>query len=441
MIEPYALSPAELQELTNYGLHYHIQLIPYLDGPAHIAFILKHPEYAKLREFPDNNYEICATNPASYKLLEGMYQDLLDANQGVKYFYLSTDEPYYLGLAHNSQCNEENLAKQLGSAGQVFAQFVDKAGGYLHDHGRQVIFWGEYPLKTSDIPALPPYLTNGEVYGPAFDKAFHQHGIRQMIYTYTEGEENLFPNYSILPEGERLHGASNDEFEENPGVPRVDDILKKISLDSSRVNTTVIGEVNAGWTPSGVNAETFWLGYAASADAGWHPGAPDSSELASTFYSLFYGPRVVEMDRIYQLMSEQAQSWTDSWETGPSHSRKPVWGNSYEIYKVPKPADDQTIHLPPTPGSDLAYNSTWSAANARRVLLASQAQQKNAVLLGLLHENLLRSQLNRYNLEVFLMIADLCHQNLAMITDIHDMDIDLESASQIKRQRPKGSYR
>ena len=52
VVEPYALRPAELQELTNYGLHYHVQLIPYLDGPAHIAFVLKHPEYVKLREFP-----------------------------------------------------------------------------------------------------------------------------------------------------------------------------------------------------------------------------------------------------------------------------------------------------------------------------------------------------------------------------------------------------
>ncbi|MEO6830470.1 MAG: glycoside hydrolase family 20 zincin-like fold domain-containing protein, partial [Acidobacteriaceae bacterium] len=33
VVEPYALSPAQLQELTDYGLRYHIQLIPYLDGP------------------------------------------------------------------------------------------------------------------------------------------------------------------------------------------------------------------------------------------------------------------------------------------------------------------------------------------------------------------------------------------------------------------------
>ena len=184
-----------------------------------------------------------------------MYQDLLDANKGVKYFYLSTDEPYYLGLAHNSQCNEENLAKQLGSVGQVFAQFVDKAGGYLHDQGRTVMFWGEYPLKPSDISSLPSYFINGEVYGPAFDKAFHQRGIQQMIYTSTEGEEYLFPNYFVLPRSERLH-------EGNPSTPRVavDDIMKKISFDSSRVNTSLIGEVDAGWGDQGVNPETDLAG-------------------------------------------------------------------------------------------------------------------------------------------------------------------------------------
>ncbi|HXH47829.1 MAG TPA: beta-N-acetylhexosaminidase, partial [Terriglobia bacterium] len=106
LVNPYALTPAELQELTDYGLKYHVQLIPFLDGPAHVAFILKHPEYAKLREFPDSNYELCTTNPESYKLLEGMYQDLLDANKGVNYFVLSTDEPYYVGMADNEQCNE-----------------------------------------------------------------------------------------------------------------------------------------------------------------------------------------------------------------------------------------------------------------------------------------------------------------------------------------------
>jgi hexosaminidase len=437
VVEPNALSPAELQDLTNYGLRYHIQLIPYLDGPAHIAFILKHPEYQKLREYPDSNYEICSTNPASYKLLEGMYQDLLDANKGVKYFYLSTDEPYYLGLAHNSQCNEAELARQLGSVGKVFVNFVDKTGGYLRDHGRNVVFWGESPMKPNDLASLPPYVINGEVYGPAYDSVYRQRGIHQMIFTSTEGEEKLFPDYFILPASDRLHGASSDEFEDNPAQPRVEDIMKKISFDSSRVNSSLIGVVGAGWADEGVNPETFWLGYVAGVAAGWHPGSPSVTELSSSFYSLFYGTKVVNMDRVYQLMSDQAQMWNDSWDPIESKARKPIWGSSHAVFNPPQPAHDQTLPLPPAPDDALEYSSTWSKENSRRIALAIQAEQQNQVLLGLLHENLQRAQFNRYNLQVYLTIADLCHQNLAMIAEIHRMDDDLAAASQAKGKDPK----
>jgi hexosaminidase len=430
VVEPYALSPVQLQELTDYGLRYHIELIPYLDGPAHIAFILKHPEYAQLREYPESNYEICASNPESYKLLEGMYQDLLDANKGVKHFYLSTDEPYYLGLAKNAQCDEVNLANKLGSVGQVFVHFVDQAGGYLHQQGRTIMFWGEYPMKPGDLSSLPPYLVNGEVYGPSYDRAFRQRGIRQMIFTSAEGEEKLFPEYFLLNPADGLHSEMNT-------VPRVADILKKISSDSSRANSNLIGEVDAGWADEGVNPETFWLGYAAGAAAGWHPGTPNAQELMSTFYPLFYGRGVVDMNRVYQLMSEQAQAWSDSWETTPSTARKPIWGWSYGIYKTPQPAKDQTLPLPPALANDLTYTSSWAGENARRIALASQALYSNDALLGLLNENILRSQFNRYNLEVYLSIANLCRQNFSMIAGIQSMDAELIAANKIRESDPK----
>src|SRR5207249_3261942 len=59
--------------------------------------ILQRDEFAKLREFPDEAFEMCSTNPETYRLLEGMFQDLIDATRGSTYFHLSTDEAWFIG--------------------------------------------------------------------------------------------------------------------------------------------------------------------------------------------------------------------------------------------------------------------------------------------------------------------------------------------------------
>jgi len=434
LVEPYALTPAELQELTDYALRYHIQLIPYLDGPAHIAFILKHTEYAGLREFPDSNYELCATNPDSYKLLDGMYQDLLDANRGSKYFVLSTDEPYYVGLAKNSQCDELDRAHELGSVGKMLGEFTTKAAGYLHDHGRKVIFWGEYPMVPGDIDSFPSYLINGEHYGPEFDPLFKAHGIRQMVYTSTEGEESLFPNYYWLPDTDLLH-----PHHEHGG--RVEGMVSLItqsslaSLSSMQPNHSRPGQADemgvfiAGWADAGLHPETFWLGYATAPAAAWNPQGADPGELMNSFYALFYGPSSVRMARLYQLMSEQAEFWEDSWDTTPSAARPPIWGDSDRIWNPPHPAHDQTLPALPVPSPALLQPGyDWSLENERRLALAAQSLAQNDELIDLLRSNLGRVEFNRYNLEVYLSVAQLCRQNLGMLLELGHISQVLKSA-------------
>jgi hexosaminidase len=434
IVEPYALTPAELQELTDYGLKYHVQLIPYLDAPAHDAFILKHPEYAGLREYPESNYEFCATNPETHELLKGMFDDLLAANKGGKYFVLSTDEPYYVGLADNQQCREAQRTKQLGSVGKMLAEFVTKAADYLHEHGRTVIFWGEYPLKADDIGALPAHLVNGEVYGPEFDPVFRAHGIRQMIYTSTEGEEQLFPQYYILPSSQRLHPGPT-------GPGRVQEMFERASFssldslsstrpDSAQANQAdLMGMFVAGWADAGLHPETFWLGYASGPAAAWHRSPSSSQELENSFYPLFYGPNTIDMGGLYQLMSEQAQFWEDSWETGPSAARTPIFGNSYGVFNPPRPAHDQYLPTLPVPSAELLHlGSDWRLENQKRLELASGFLAQNDRLLDLLHTNIRRVNFNRYNLEVYLSLAGLYRQNLLMLQDLGRISDNLRAA-------------
>ena len=430
VVEPFALTPQQLQDLTNYGLRYHVQLIPYIDSPAHIAWILKHPEFEKLRAFPESNYEVCITNPDSYKLLEGMYQELMDANKGVNYFLLSTDEPYYVGIANNSQCNEVDEAKRTGSVGKVLGEFVTKAAGYLHSHGRTVIFWGEYPLKPADIPSLPSYLINGEVYGPEFDRAFREHDIRQMIFTYTQASEPLFPNYYLLPESKQVNysGVSQaDEAHVRPAEDRISQVFNEISFWGARQVADLMGVDVCAWGDEGLHPETFWLGFATAAGWIWHPGSPNPEEAKSSFYRLFYGRGAQDIDRLYQLMSAQAQFWASSWDWGPSSIRPVLFGNSYGIRPIaPR---DQVISLPPLPQGDyLRPDYDWANANQRRLQLSQESLADNDELLGLLNQNLMTVQFHSYNLEVFLSVARLYRQNLEMLEGLRAISMSFQSA-------------
>ncbi|MGO8789921.1 MAG: beta-N-acetylhexosaminidase [Terriglobia bacterium] len=431
IVEPYAMTPAELQELTDYALKYHVQIIPYLDGPAHDAFILKHPEYTALREYPDSNYEFCSTNPDTYKLFYGMFDDLLAATQGSKYFVLSTDEPYYVGLAKNAQCNEADRAKELGSVGKLLAEFTTKTAGYLHDRGRQVIFWGEYPMVPDDIASVPSYMINGEVYGPKFDPVFKAHGNRQLIFTSTVGwKEYLFPNYYLLPQDQHIPGPPGGTYEavsQGPGV--VEEMFDMISHDSSRQNADLMGTLVAGWADVGLHPETMWLGYATGSAAAWHPGSPDPQESMSSFYKLFYGPGATSMGRLYQLMSEQGQFWKESWETKPSAARTPLWGDWNIIYPTPLPREDQTLPLLPVPSLPLlTVGYDWAPLNTRRLQMAGKFLADNDELLDLIHANMRKVEFQHYNLEIYLAIAQIFRQNLLMLRDLEEINATLKSA-------------
>jgi hypothetical protein len=431
LVEPYAYSPAELQELTDYALQYHIQLIPYLDGPAHIAFILKHPEYAALREYPESNYEACVTNPETYKLFEGMFQDLLDATKGSKYFVLSTDEPYYVGLAKNDQCNEADAAKEKGSVGKLLGEFVTKTAGYLHDRGRTVIFWGEYPMKPDDIAAVPGFMVNGEVYGPEFDPVFKAHGIRQLIFTSTVGwKELLFSNYYMLPPSDHIPSRSGGAYEavtQGPGY--VGQMLDTIENTNARKNADLMGTFVAGWADTGIHPEGMWLGYATGSAAAWHPKGASEQDLMSLFYPLFYGSTANNMGRVYQLMSEQGQFFKESWETVASNARTPIWGDWDRINQPPQPAEDQTLPLPPIPSAGaLTLPYDWAVLSERRLELAGRFLARNDELLDLLHRNLQQVDFNRYNLELYIAIARLYRQNTDMILDLARLNSALQEA-------------
>ncbi len=200
-----------------------------------------------------------------------------------------------------------------------------------------------------------------------------------------------------------------------------------------------MGAVIAGWADEGLHPETFWAGYATGTAVAWHVAKPDPRILLDSFFNLFYGSRATLMAQVYQLMSEEAQFWADSWEWAPSSARKPIFGNSDRVFDPPKSAQDQTLSLPPVPApSTLSVDLEWKKDNDRRLQLVFKYMLDNGELKDLLKKNLGRVKLNRYNLEVLASVAEIYEQNLWMILDLGRINTLLNSADvAVKKKRPQ----
>jgi len=172
------------------------------------------------------------------------------------------------------------------------------------------------------------------------------------------------------------------------------------------------------------------LGYATGPARGWRRDSPSAQELMSSFYPLFYGPGTTDMGRLYQLMSQEARFWEDSWESGPSNARTPIFGYSEGVFNPPHFAHDQYLPPLPVPSPELLrLPYDWKMENQKRLELAGRFLAQNDELVNLINANLGKVQFNHYNLEVYLSIGHLYRQNLIMLRELGRI-VDALSAAQ-----------
>lgn len=389
---PGAFTRQQVQELQRYALERHIEIIPLIQGPSHMAYVLKHPVFAHLREDIRNNYMICPSREESWKLIFDMYDEILEATPGGKYFHVATDEAYFLGDGKACGCAEK--AKD-GGRSRLFVEFMKKTSEYLEARDRKVMFWGEDPLEVRDIPKLPPMLIDA-VAGSDEDEILAEkaRGIRLMIYASAQGVRPFFPEY--FPQN----------YPEAPSEGRLRSLYETIAFSPARKGD-LLGNFTAAWDDSGLHNEVFWLGWVCGAAYGWHAGTPQPEELTEQFMKLFYGPQARGMAEVYRLMDESAQFWATSWdrvaaERGPSYKKYMHW--------------DQSLALPHLPlAANLSNHPYWR--DHYRSLLERAEKQRIGIerLIALLHENLGVIRRNRYNLEVLLSMAAYMRHNLDLL--------------------------
>jgi hypothetical protein len=414
-------TPAQLQELVDYGLERHIQVVPNIQAPAHMQWILNHEKYAHLRA-DGSDYQACLCDPETYKLIFSLYQDMIDATKGVDYFHVSTDEVYYAGVC--SKCklpyNEENRSL-------AFVDFVNKAHDYLSKHGRKMIFWSEWPLMPEHISKLPSDIINGVLGSsyfvgriePVTEEGYiteeNKRGIRQLVYTAQAA--------SLAPVVFGGGGA------EKP----LEGLHDKFTGKAKRGNP--IGMFAAGWDDLGPHSELYWLGWTAGAQYSWSTNVGNVEHFVADFMMDFYGPAVYGMVDVYRDMKKLSDFYMSSWDKiipvvpGDGKTRA-SYGNSAGKYTYPHPLKENVLPQPAVPfTAGLNVRPVYNTGRYKE--LVDQAKLMNELATSVIYrleENSVRAAHNAYNFEVLLVLTKFMRHHARMFLSLNQMEENLKDA-------------
>jgi hypothetical protein len=393
---PGAFTKAEMQELTRYALERHIQLVPLIQAPAHMAYALKHEEFRHLRA-DGSNYQACMCDEEAISLIQDLYQDMIDATPGVEYFHVSTDEVYFAGICAKCQAkrpfNEKNRSL-------TWVEYVNRMHGWLAERGRKMLCWVEYPLQEEDLMLLPRGLINGvAVLGQndGWNKGLRDAGVASLIYSPQQGSELLFPNYF------------SSEFQDNgrPVQGRLEEPGTLVSRLLARSPNELIGTFAAAWDDSGLHNETFWLGWVMVSQYGWSPNGPRAEQVIADFMDTFYGPGNQEMIEVYRTLMEGARFYESSLDKVPATRLKPTYGSwagpGRDTTRI-----DLRIEPPPLPfayDETMVVDQTFSRRYAHVLAQMPEVRRRLDQAIGILQGKLGVVPRNRYNLEVLLSIA------------------------------------
>lgn len=421
---PGAFTMKEMQELTRYARQYHVQIVPLVQGLGHASFILKWPQFAHLREIPASNFEFCPLKDSSYRLLNDLWKDAMEATPGSSFVHIGTDETYELGQCANCKKKEE----EIGKSG-LFHLFVGKSAKLIQAAGRQPMVW-EAPMGWAK-GRLRVYHTDMKEEKPVTP----QKGI-----VLTESYDYETPDLQYAKQAKAL-GYSIYAYDPNPGIEQLflpyffskgdnGDTLKGSLENSYRFLKANLGKnvfdgvIRTSWDDSGLPMQAWMLTFATTAAFSWNASAPSPPEFTHTFFNNRYGVNAVAMDSIYRLLNEGAYFYMESFE-------REVWAWG-EIGKT---------HLPDLPRGDaLEYDPFWNTRYAERVRQSEIFLDKMNTLINICNKNLERDIDNKYDVEIFISLANMIRHTALTYLDLSHLEGAIKQAHQLRFVDLQQSY-
>ncbi len=242
-----SLQPEELKALVQHAADRGVEVFGCQQSFGHFGHLLKHEQYAELRETPGI---VSPINEKTYQFLDDLYSEQAPLLAS-KYFNVCCDETEGLGTGPSKE-----LAAEIGVGG-VYTRHIRRLHDLLRDkYGKRMMMWGDiilnHPGNLADIPKDTIMLTWG--YGPrgSFDAVitpFAKAGYEFFVCPGVNCWNRVLPDFQV-------------------SVKNIANFVR----DGAKHNA--LGMLNTTWVDSGENLEGCnWYGLAWGAECAWNGSA------------------------------------------------------------------------------------------------------------------------------------------------------------------------
>ncbi len=290
-----SLTPQDLAALVNYVKPLHLDVLGNQQSFGHFAAILKHPEYAALRETPD---VLTPVREETYQLLDDLYSEVCPLLP-FPWFNVCCDETWGLGTGPS-----KDLAAKIGVGG-VYVRHIRRVHDLLKEkHGKRMMMWGDiilqHPDKLNEIPKDTIMLTWGYDARASF-------------------EDQIVP-----------FAKSGYEFFVCPGVNNWSRILPDFGVAVTNIQNFVrdgvkhgaLGMINTDWEDDGeaINAMK-WHADAWAAECAWNASTTSIDDFNRRVGAVLFGEKgdhfgqaVVQLARAHRVPAAKGMMNSRFWE-------------------------------------------------------------------------------------------------------------------------------
>ena len=273
-----SLLPDELKALVAFGKPLGVDILGNQQSFGHFGHILKHKEYAHLRETRD---VLCPTKEESYKLLDDLYSEVIPLLP-FPFFNVCCDETDGLSTGPSKE-----LAAKIGVGG-VYAGHLRRVHDLLKEkYQKRMMMWGDiilqHPEHLKEIPKDTIMLTWG--YDPRAN---------------FEGQ--------IVP-----FAKSGYEFFVCPGVNNWSRILPDFGASVVNIQNFVrdgakhgaLGMLNTAWDDDGENLNApSWHGHAWGAECAWNASKTAYADFSRRIGAVLFGEKTDHFGQAIDLLAK-----------------------------------------------------------------------------------------------------------------------------------------